>query len=150
MTSLARAFGSGGSRKIKWQGQIVHAVYQLAVKTGDVIELTRLNASTARAQALNLAVDKGTLRANGVLMETAAVWTHTSPETAPLEVVDRKARTVDIWNAWSFDGVESAWLGSAGMVVDENGDELTLRCSDGLGDATFDDLVVKVVITHHE
>jgi hypothetical protein len=146
--SLAAAFRSGNSRKVKWQGKVVHSLVQLHAKEGDTIEVERISSSTTRAQALKIAVDKGNLRANGVLMPEAAIWTHTSPVLATLEVVGRKVRSVDIWNSWSFDGVDSSWIGSAGMLVETNGDQHTLRCSDGLGDPTFDDLIVNVVVRH--
>lgn len=143
-TSLAAAFRSGNGRKVKWQGRFVYSMVQLGVKDGDIVEITRLSSSQTRAQALKLAVDKGDLRANGVLVPTAAIWTHTSPETATLQVVGKRAKSVDIWNSWSFEGVDSAWLGNAGMLVESDGDQHTLRCSDGVGDPTFDDLVVRV------
>lgn len=146
--SLAAAFRTGNNRKVKWQGKVVFSIVQLQAKEGDTIEVERVSASTTRAQALKIAVDKGNLRANGVLVPEAAIWTHTSPELATLDIVGRKARSVDIWNSWSFDGVDSSWLGSAGMLVETDGNEHTLHCSDGLGDPTFDDLIVRVVIRH--
>ncbi len=91
MTTLAAAFRNGNGRKIKWNDQQVHSFVQVNVKDGDVIEMTRLAASPLRAQALKIAVDKGNLRANGVLVPVAAVWTHTSPETCMFEVVGRRA-----------------------------------------------------------
>jgi len=120
---------------------------QLSVKEGDVISVTRVSASSTRAQALKIAVDKGNLRANGLLMTSAAIWTHTSPETATLEVIGRKARSIDVWNSWSFDGVDSSWLGSAGMLIGSDAATHTLRCSDGLAEPTFDDLVVTISVT---
>jgi len=147
-TSLAAAFRSGNGRKTKWQGDVVHSLLQLSVKDGDTIEITRLESSPSRAQALKVAADKGSLRANGVVVSPIAIWTHTSPEQVTLEVVGRKTRSVDIWNSWSFDGVDSSWLGSAGMIVESTDNVHTVRCSDGLGEPTFDDLVVKIVIRH--
>lgn len=147
-TSLAAAFRSGNGRKIKWHGDVVHSLLQLSVKEGDTIEITRLEASPTRAQALKVASDKGSLRANGVVLSPIAIWTHTSPEQVTLDVVGRKTRSIDIWNSWSFDGVDSSWLGNAGMLVESSDDEHTLRCSDGLGEPTFDDLVVKIVVRH--
>ena len=145
--SLAQAFGS--SRKTKWQGKTVHSLLQLSVKEGDVISVTRRSASQKRAQAIKIAVDKGNLRANGLLMATAAIWTHNAPETVTLEVVGRKAKSIDVWNSWSFDGVDSSWLGSAGMVVGSDASSHTLRCSDGLGEPSFDDLIVTISVESH-
>ena len=80
-------------------------------------------------------------------MPTAAVWTHTAPETVTLEVVGRKARAIEVWNSWSFDGVDSSWVGNAGMLIGSDGATHTLRCSDGMGDPSFDDLVVTITVT---
>ena len=146
--SLAAAFRSGNGRKTKWHGQVVHSLFQLAAKDGDTIDITRITASPTRAQALKLAADKGNLRANGVVVSPIAIWTHTSPETVSIQVVGRKVRSVDIWNSWSFDGVDSSWLGSAGMLVESSGQTHALRCSDGLGEPTFDDLVVEIAVRH--
>lgn len=148
MTSLAEAFRTGNGRKTKWQGQTVHSMFQLDVKEGDIIEVSRLEASPARAQALKLAADKGNLRANGVVISPIAIWTHTSPEHVSVQVVGRKVRTIDIWNGWSFDGVDSSWLGNAALIVESSGDVHTLRCSDGVGEPTFNDLVVTVEVRH--
>lgn len=145
-TSLASRFRAGNGRKIKWQGNAVYSMVQLGVADGDIIEIARVSASTTRAQGLKLAVDKGNLRANGVLVPTAAVWTHTSPETAALQVVGKRARSVDIWNCWSFAGVDSSWLGNAGILVERAEGYHVLRCSDGLGDPTFDDLVARITV----
>jgi len=148
VSSLAEAFRSGNGRKTKWQGKQVHSLFQLNVKDGDSLLVTRVSASPLRAQALKLATDKGGLRANGVVVSPMAIWTHTSPEQLSIQVVGRKIRSLDIWNGWSFDGVDSSWLGNAGMIIETWGDVHTLRCSDGIGEPTFDDLVMTVTVQH--
>lgn len=148
--SLADSFRSGNGRKAKWDGQTVHSVLDISVNDGDQIEVNRISASSARAQAVKLGVDKGTLRVNGIVVPLAAIWTHTSPQQCVLEVVGRRARSVDIWNSWSFDGVDSSWLANAAMIVERDGDNYVLRCSDGIGDPSFDDLVVKISIRRHD
>lgn len=147
MTSLAEAFRNSSGRKTKWQGQVVHSVVKIDVSDGDVIEIRRRSASGQRAQALKVAADKGGLRANGVLTPIAAIWTHTAPETAILEVSGKRTRSLDVWNSWSYDGVDSSWIGSAGILHDRDGDTHTLRCSDGVGDPAFEDLIVELSVT---
>ena len=99
-----------------------------------------------RSQTIKMAVDRGELRANGVVVPTVAVWSHTAPETAELDVVGRRAKSLDIWNSWSFEGVDSSWLGNAGILVESSATGHLLRCSDGLGDPSFDDLVVRIEV----
>jgi hypothetical protein len=142
--TLAAAFQRGNSRKTKWQGTTVHSVLRLQVSEGDVLRVSRQASSPARAQALKVATDRGELRANGIVVPVVAIWSHTAPAEAVVEVVGRRTRVVDLWNAWSFQGVDSAWLGNAGMLVESSGDSHLLRCSDGLGRVSFDDLVVHV------
>lgn len=142
--TLSAAFQRGNPRKAKWQGTTVHSVLRLPVSAGDVLRVERRSSSASRAQALKIATDRGELRANGIVVPVVAIWSHTAPPEAVLEVVGRRTRTVDIWNAWSFQGVDSSWLGNAGMVVESSDDSHLLRCSDGLGQVSFDDLVVHV------
>jgi hypothetical protein len=40
-----------------------------------------------------------------------------------------------------------AWTGNAGMVIEERTRSLLLKCSDGVGNVCFSDLVVTVDIT---
>jgi len=122
------------------------SIFQLDVKSGDTIQVRRVSTSSLRAQALKVGADKGELRANGVLTPVAAIWTHTAPKVATLEVVGRKTRTLELWNSWSYDGVDSSWIGGAGMRVESDGNAHTLLCSDGVGEPNFEDLVVEVTV----
>lgn len=142
--ALARLFAKGDHRKAMWDSTKIYSYLRLSINPGDTIRLTRQKSSPSRAQALKLALDKGELRANGVLMETAAVWSHSSPTEVTLEVVGRRARSIDIWNSWSLAGVESSWIGNAAMTVTSEGLSHIISCSDGVGGVDFDDLVVRV------
>lgn len=144
--SLAQAFAKGNGRRTKWQGTAVNALIRLDVSTGDRIVVTRVRSSRVRAQALKVAVDRGDLRANGVAVPVVSIWSHTAPEQVELQVVGRRAKSIDVWNAWSFEGVDSAWIGNAGMIVEQEGAARVLRCSDGLGEPTFEDLVVRIEV----
>lgn len=146
--TLAEALAKGSGRKTKWQGRTVHSFVRIPVADRDRIVIHRLRSSKVRAQALKLAVDRGELKANGVVVSTVAVWSHTAPETVTLEVVGKRAKSLDIWNAWSYEGVDSSWLGNAGILVESTGDAHVLRCSDGLGEPAFDDLVARVEVSH--
>lgn len=145
--TLVEAFAKSNGRKAKVNGTTVHSFHRIDVGDGDLLTILRRSASRVRAQALKVAADRADLRANGIVVPTVSIWSHTAPTTVELDVVGRRARHVDIWNSWSFEGVDSAWLGNAGMMVETEGDRTVLRCSDGLGAADFDDLVVE--ITHN-
>lgn len=142
--SLARLFTKGDNRKATWQSTTIYSYLRFSINPGDTLRLTRQRSSPTRAQALKLELDKGELRANGVLMHTAAIWSHSAPSEVTLEVVGRRAKSIDIWNAWSLGGVESAWLGNSAMTVTTEGTSHIISCSDGVGSVDFDDLVVQL------
>ncbi len=144
--SLAQSFAKGSGRRTKWQGSTVHSVLKVDVSAGDRIVVERVRSSRVRAQALKLAVDRGDLRANGIAVPVVSIWSHTAPERVEIQVVGRRAKSIDIWNAWSYEGVDSSWIGNAAMLVEREGRGQLLRCSDGLGDPTFDDLVVRLEV----
>ncbi len=56
--------------------------------------------------------------------------------------------TLRLWNAWDLVGVEQAWTGNSGIIAEELETPENARarmrfwCSDGLGDPSFDDLVM--------
>lgn len=71
-----------------------------------------------------------------------------------IEIVgsDHTDTVLQIWNGWLVHGAQHAWVGNAGIVVEDlepptgANTRFRLWCSDGLGDPTFDDLVVLVTI----
>lgn len=145
--SLSQLFDRSRSNSIDWQGMTVVPMVQLAVRNGSRVRVRRLGSSPLRAQALKMAVDSGELSVNGVANPSLALWSHTAP--GDLEVrVEGTGRMLDLWNAWSLDGVDNSWLGNAGIIVDEHASGLTLQCSDGVGEPDFGDLVVWVGVTY--
>jgi hypothetical protein len=89
----------------------------------------------------------GDLEVNGQRMPEVVLWTDTAPPEVTLTVhrTGRQPLLVRMWNTWVDDmAVEQAWVGNAGIVVDETGDGVVLHCSNGYDDPSFDDLVVAV------
>ncbi|MEC7505381.1 MAG: hypothetical protein VX510_01060, partial [Actinomycetota bacterium] len=55
-----------------------------------------------------------------------------------VEIVAR-AGHLTLWKVWETDGAVPAWVGAAGVLLDEAaGDTTRLRASDGFGDRTID------------
>lgn len=140
-TSLADEFLASKGSTITRNGLDIFPTITIAVRNGSGLRLRRLGASSRRAQAMKLAVDRGALNVNGVSAPTVALWTHTAPATADL-IVEGAASQVTFWNAWSIDGIDTSWVGNAGMTATEDDQGLTIRCSDGVGEVSFDDLVL--------
>lgn len=122
-------------------GHHVYALLRFPILEGSRIRVRRLGSSSTRAQALKLAVDGGSLRTNGVTSPRLALWSHTAPSDAEV-VTTGPVTELQVWNAWSVDGVDSSWLGNAAIMIEQHANGWTLNCSDGVGDANFGDLIV--------
>lgn len=143
--SLSELFEQSGDDVIEWNGQQVHAVVRLPVSDKTRVRLRRLGSSRDRAQALKLSLNSGSLRVNGLSSPSVAIWSHSANEDVEIEVEGRRANTLTIWNAWSLDGVDNAWLGNCGIVTQDHAGGTTMQCSDGVGAPDFSDLVVWVL-----
>lgn len=146
-STLASKFMRRHQVRIDVGGRSIHSVCSFAVHHRALISVQRVSSSPQRAQALKLAADRGDLRVNGINANAIALWSHTSPALTAVEVLGH-ARSIDVWNAWSFEGVDSSWLGNAGMELATTGAVHTLRCSDGVGPIDFDDLVIELTIAN--
>ncbi|WP_448811810.1 hypothetical protein [Agromyces bauzanensis] len=142
MHDLASMFSAQQTNEIDWRGQLF-SLYDLST---DVAELTIRFVSSAAAlpQGLHVKVRGGSLEIGGVIAADMVLWRDTAPETVQVAVrwSPRGPRSLRIWNTWRDGGVSQAWLGNAGMRVDTREDgRLTFRCSDGVGEPDFEDLV---------
>ncbi len=147
-TTISEALSERGSDTINYRGRIVKAVVRIPVGDGDVITVSRQSVAPNRPQAIKLAVNSGLLVVNGHRAPAIALWSNTSPSTVELTVDGSGVNTLDIWNAWSMGGVDTSWVGNAGMVTKATSHGTVLRCSDGIGPAEFSDLEVNVSVKH--
>ncbi len=75
-----------------------------------------------------------------------------APARAEVHGPDESNSVIQVWNSWVVGGTDHAWTGNAAMVVEPlpTPPGATLRkrlwCSDGLGAATFEDLVVLLTV----
>ena len=135
-----------GAETIKHRGHEVRPLLRLAVSEGTKVRVEQINARSDRRQALKLAAVNGLLEVHEARSEVISLWSDTSPTTVELTVVGAQTRRLEVWNAWDLGGLESAWLGNAGMIVDPDERYLDLHCSDGLGAPSFTDLQVRLSV----
>ncbi len=135
-----------GAEIVVHGGHDVRPLLRLAVSEGTRVRLERISARPDRRQALKLAAVNGLLEVNGASSEIISVWSDTSPADVELTVVGAHARRLEVWNAWDLGGLETAWLGNAGMIVESGERHLALHCSDGLGPPSFTDLHVHLSV----
>lgn len=114
------------------------------------MKVTFLQSTAERPQALRVKAEGASLTANGITVNDAIYWTDTAPMSFDVAIEpSRGGGRLKIWNEWRNDaGVQHAWIGNAGMVVVPSAaaSEILFKCSDGIGEPAFDDLVVQVRI----
>lgn len=142
-TTLADRFEQAGTDVIELDGEEIRAVARFPVRNGARLRVHRLGCTAARHQALKLVANDGTLLVNDAEAPAVTLWSHTAPRDTMVTVVGDEV-TVDIWNAWTYGGVEHSWIGNAGMVLTGSDRGYTIRCSDGVGPVDFDDFVVAI------
>ena len=131
-----------GAEIVVHGGRDVRPLLRLAVSEGTKVRVERIAARPDRRQALKLAAVNGLLEVNEATSEIVTLWSDTSPTQVELTVLGAQTRRLEVWNAWDLGGLESAWLGNAGMIVVPRERYLALHCSDGLGPPSFTDLEV--------
>jgi len=139
MSSFADLFDA--TDVVDWKGHEVQPVLRFPVAAGSMVRVRRLGSSSERAQAVKLAVDQGAMRLARYEGSSIALWSHSAPAEVELEIIGH-ATVLEVWNAWSLDGVDNAWLGNAGIIAESHANGWTLQCSDGVGDPDFSDLVL--------
>ncbi|HEX7829400.1 MAG TPA: hypothetical protein VF787_07070 [Thermoanaerobaculia bacterium] len=133
---------------IRFGGFEVRAIYEISIRETSALRVSFDYATTARPQALRIRSEKVMLRVGNSRVKDMIFWTDTAPHVFDV-IVDPPAGggTIKVWNEWrDRAGIQNAWMGNAGMVVTVNGDVIVLKCSDGIGDPSFDDFVVSMRI----
>ncbi|MBG01903.1 MAG: hypothetical protein CL470_06485 [Acidimicrobiaceae bacterium] len=135
-----------GSDTISYRGRVVRALVRIPVNDGSLVRVRRESVSSPRLQALKISINKGAVDINGYREPVIALWSHTSPEDVELTVRGRDASVLEVWNAWSMGGVDTSWIGNSGIVTKASASGQLLQCSDGIGQATFSDLVATIEV----
>ena len=144
--SLGELFAEAATDTVNHRGRIVKALVRIPVRDGATVTVLRRSVGAPRPQALKLALNDGELEVNEQRSAAVSLWTTTSPDEVTLSVHGEKAKTLDVWNGWSVGGVDSSWVGSAGIVTKSTASSTILRCSDGVGAPEFSDLEVEIFV----
>ncbi len=134
---------------IDWEGTAAHAMWDVA-PVPEQLAIEFRSATAVPTQGLAVKLHGGTLRVNGVEAKQLTLWQDTAPREVRVVIAKKGQAKLRIWNIWRYDvggqDVTRAWLGNAGMRIEQSGDagETILRCSDGVGSVNFEDFVVSV------
>lgn len=146
--NLSELLAEARGLPIRFGGFEVRAIYEIPVRETSTLHVSFVHATPARSQALRIRSEKVTLRVGNSKVKDAIFWTDTAPPLFEV-IVDPPAGggSIKVWNEWrDRTGVQNAWMGNAGMVVTLDDDVILLKCSDGIGEPTFDDFVVSIRI----
>jgi len=148
--ALADLLSKSEGGTIEVDGRSLRATHSVTVSEGASLRLVFLRSASAPVQGLGLHGVNCSLKIGGVTNKDLALWCDTAPRNVTCDVVNVKAGArVEITNQWRDDkyGTTMYKLNNAAMEVLEQADNsLLLRCSDGWGDADFNDLVVQVFV----
>jgi hypothetical protein len=149
--TLAELFMAAAGPTVEYEGRIVHAaIFRQVTQPGSYL-VRFVKAVRKPLQVLGMAIDKGELRVEDTTAQKIALWYDSSPDVVevhyrPYPGGDR----LSIYNMWEDEeGTVHAWLVHAGMLVEEIGNKMILRCSDGWGKPTFNDLIVEIEFLGH-
>lgn len=147
MVDLSSLFAEQQTSKIDWHGPLF-SIYELPTSATRVgVEFSHRGSKLR--QGIRLKIRGGDLEVNGVSGPDVVLWQGASLHRVDVLVrwTEHGARSLRVWNCWEVNGVMHAWLGNAGMRVERvPGGVVVLRCSDGLGDPDFEDLVVELAV----
>ena len=147
--ALADRFRLARRSVITFDGRRIRSVFAMPVPGGSIVRIHRRRATDTRPQGLHLS-SRVDLVVNGHRARDLVLWSTTAPATVEVFVDTSANAIVDIWNTWMDEGIEQAWLGNAGMLVavdlSQVNPAVQLSCSDGVGAASFDDMVLAVEI----
>jgi hypothetical protein len=143
--TLGELFRRSRGAPIEFQGRTVHALFEHPL-SGPEIGQVELRSNQPRPEGVCVTIVKGSLLINGQQLPEAVLWADTAPACVTVVCQPKGASAVlRVWNTWKDEqGTQHAWIGNAGMLVEIAGECVILRCSDGMGDVDFDDLIVSI------
>ena len=160
-STLARRFRSQRTDRIRLEGEEVFSKIEIPVPGPTIIEIAFESCRTDCAEGLGLLAPEFPFMVTATDVHVVdPAWTETDQlsllmppkSTVQLRGHAEEPSHLTLWNIWMHEGTEHAWTGNSGMMVErlENpvgaSDRMRLWCSDGLGDPSFDDLVVVVTV----
>lgn len=143
---LAKLFSEAKGHTVEYEGRTVHGVVFRHVNTPGKFLVRFIKAVPLPVQALCIDIEPGKLLIEDTEAPNMLLRLDTSPSVVNVSYrPGTKGSRISFYNAWiNEDGGIDSWLVHAGMLVEESGNKMVLRCSDGRGEPTFDDLIVEI------
>ena len=143
-TTLSEQFQQSRGKAIQFDGQLIHPMFQKKINKNKNFLIRRLKVIDSPLQGLRIKVVGGEIEVNNQSHPEIILWADTSPESVIISVSSKNGCDLKIWNVWKIDDLTQAWVGNAGMVINEMGKVVTLECSGGVAEVDFSNLVVEI------
>lgn len=157
MADLTTLFNNSGGAPVQFGGGKVQPGLWLPVSARERfrIEIRKFTKLPVQGLQLVARATRGKPRDVRCQVEVAGktgtdfvLWTDTAPHHIQILVREAPAGSqIGVWNVWRHPRHDTMLYGmnNAGVeVISESEDQWLLRCSDGVGDANFDDLVFEL------
>jgi len=144
--TLAEIFMKSKGAPIDVDGVTVVNMYRKNVVDGQKLSIRFDAFKGIPEHGIRIKLQNGLIGVNGQKLKEVVVWVNTAPSNFEIICFPKDINgELRIWNCWrDFDGVTHAWIGNAGIVVEENEFETALRCSDGMAEFNPDSLTVSL------
>ncbi len=146
--TLSELLAQSKGQPIRWQEHWVHAIYRVKAHDGLTLCLrwTRRGPTTP-VQGVSFQLKGGRFSVLGTKSSGVVLWAD-RPEDVLLRCEGRGVKELSLWNCWRDSrGVMSAWVGNAGMLIDDRDPHvIRFRCNSNPDEITFDDLGFEIRI----
>lgn len=144
--TFAEQFAQSQGMPIEYEGGLVHAILRREARSGSRVRLRWISAIDSPMQGISISVKGGTLKVAGTKAKDLVLWRDSAPDDVEIECSGRNIREILVWNCWRDDrGVTHAWIGNAGMHLDETDvNRVRVRCNSQTA-VTFEDLVFDLI-----
>jgi len=132
--TLAERFIAQDGAPLEVNGQTVVNIYRRVVCEGQKISVRARTTMTVPSQGIRMKLSNGVIRINDQNLKEVVIWIDTAPEVFEFSCHPKTGPSSElkVWNCWrDAYGIVQAWVGNAGMVVEEADDRVTLECSTG-------------------
>lgn len=147
-----------GGAPFEFEGQLVHPLFRTTIEPDTLIDVEFSGARAAPAQGLQLKTAGAKLAwdEHEVEAESVRVWADQQRRATLRYANPRKSAELAIWNIWRDERagrhgyepdryqVVQAWWAWSGMVIENDGPAVLLRCSGSYDGPDFNDLTARV------
>jgi hypothetical protein len=152
--SLAEMFIQTNGEPVVINGVQVVMSYRVEVKKGQEVKIDFISSKSSFRQGIEISLDKrkGFVEVNSQNLFTPVFWKDTAPSSFVIKCFPKKNEgQLNIWNIWQQhfnpEGRIDAWLGNSGINIEQLGtSSYQFRCSNGIGEIDFEDLVFQVTL----